>query len=70
MRLERKDFQIGKNHIYIIPSVEVVTHDMIYCVPNVAICFHWLVFHARLLFLRKRKSGEYIENIRKRPQRM
>ena len=53
MRLERKDFQIGKNHIYILPYVEVVIHDMIYCVPNVAICFHWLVFHARLLFLRK-----------------
>ena len=68
MRLERKDFQISKNHIYIFPSVEVVTHDIIYCVPNVAICFHWLVFHARLLFLRKR--GENIENIRKRPQRM
>ena len=53
MRLERKDFQIGKNHIYILPSVEVVIHDMIYCVPNVAICFHWMIFHVRLLFLGK-----------------
>lgn len=54
MRLERKDFLIDKSYIHLLPSIEIVIHDMIYCVPNVAICFRWLIFNVRLLFLEKR----------------
>lgn len=51
MKLNRKDFQVWKDHIYILPSIEVVINDMIYTQKNVSITFHWLVFHARLLFM-------------------
>lgn len=51
MKLNRKDFQMWKDHIYILPSIEVVINDMIYTQKNVSIAFHWLVFHGRLLFM-------------------
>ena len=51
MKLYKKDFQIWKDHIYILPSIEIEKNNMMYLSKNLAICFHWLVFHSRLLFL-------------------
>ena len=51
MHLLRKDFQMWRNHVYILPSVEIVINDMMYCDKNVAICFHWMTFNVRFLFL-------------------
>lgn len=51
MKLFRKDLQLWKNHIYILPSIDIVINDVMYREKNFAICFHWLVFHGRFLFV-------------------
>lgn len=51
MKLFRKDFVMWKNEIYILPSIEIRINNMEYTEKNCSICFHWMVFHARLLFL-------------------
>ncbi len=55
MKLYRKDFKIYKEWITLIPTVEIHIDDMIYVDRNISISFHWLVFHARLLWLKERK---------------
>lgn len=50
MKLTRKDFCIYKNDIYIIPTFRLFINNQIYISRNFSIEFHWLVFHARLLF--------------------
>ena len=50
MRLERKDFCIWKNDICILPTFRVYINNMLYRYNNFSIEFHWIVFHARLLF--------------------
>lgn len=56
MKLYRKDFKIYKDWITLIPTVEIHIDDMIYVDRNISISFHWLVFHARLLWLKERCS--------------
>ncbi len=51
MKLKRKDFEIWKNDIYIIPTFRMFINNMIYTNRNFSIEFHWLVFHARLLWV-------------------
>lgn len=51
MKLFRKDFEVWKDQIHILPNIEIIKNNMIYNGRNFAICFHWLVFHARLLWL-------------------
>ena len=53
MKIFRKDFLILKNHIYILPSIEIVINDMMYRCKNCAVCFHWIIFHARILYLKE-----------------
>lgn len=50
MKLTRKNFCIWKNDIYIIPTFRISTNNQVYTNRNFSIEFHWLVFHARLLF--------------------
>lgn len=50
MKLVRKDFCIWKNDICILPTLRVYFNNLLYGYKNYSIEFHWLVFHARLLF--------------------
>ena len=50
MKLTRKDFCVWKNDIYIIPTFRIFVNNQIYITRNISIEFHWIVFHARLLF--------------------
>lgn len=50
MKLIRKDFRIWKNDICILPAFRVYINNIMYRYKNFSIEFHWIVFHARLLF--------------------
>lgn len=50
-KLFRRDFQIWKNEINVLPTIKVVINNAVYCENNFSIEFHFLTLHARLLFL-------------------
>lgn len=50
----KKQFEIRKNNVYLLPAIQIKTKNPVYTVKNLAIEFHWLVFHARLLFLEEK----------------
>lgn len=52
-KLVRKKFNIWKNEIFFLPTVATVINDMLYAEENFSIEFHFLVFHARLIFFKK-----------------
>lgn len=52
-RLERKDFQIWKDNIYLLPTINISIDDMMYINRNFSIEFHFLMFHGRLLFMKQ-----------------
>lgn len=52
-RLERKDFQIWKDNIYLLPTININIDDMMYINRNFSIEFHFLMFHGRLLFMKQ-----------------
>lgn len=52
-RLERKDFCIFKNEIVIIPTIRIFIDNMVYKEKNFSIEFHFLIIHARLLFVKQ-----------------
>lgn len=56
-KLFRKDFEIWRDEIFFLPTVKIVINNMIYAEQNFSIEFHFLVFHARLLFFKK-EEGE------------
>ncbi len=56
MKLYRKEFNIYRNWITLIPTVEIQINSLFYVNRNISISFHWLVFHARLLWLKERCS--------------
>lgn len=49
----RKDFEIYKNDIHLLPTIRTVINDRMYTEKNFSIEFHFLVFHARLLFVKE-----------------
>ena len=51
--LYRKDFEISKNEIHILPTIRIYINNMLYNDKNFSIEFYFLVFHARLLFMNK-----------------
>ena len=51
--LDKKDFEISKNEIHILPTIRIYINNMMYIDKNFSIEFHFLVFHARLLFMHK-----------------
>ena len=51
MKLYRKDFNIVKNDFYLYPTIRIVTNSFVYCDKNIALEFHFLFMHARLLWL-------------------
>lgn len=52
--LDKMDFEIYENDIYLLPTVRVYINDMMYIQPNFSIEFHFLIFHGRLFFVKKR----------------
>lgn len=50
-KLNRKNFEIRENDIYLLPTFRLIVNDMGYVRRNFSISFHWLVFHGRLLFM-------------------
>lgn len=51
MKLYKKQFNIFKDYIVILPTIILRSNEPYYLDRNFAIEFHWLVFHARLLWL-------------------
>lgn len=51
MKLYKKDFTTWKNSIDILPSLIVTWNEPIYIHKSFSIEFHWIIFHARLLWL-------------------
>ena len=45
----RFDFEIYRKSFFLLPLLSFLRDNMVYAVPNFAIRFDWLVFHARLL---------------------
>ena len=52
--LDAAKFQIYEKDFYILPTIRVLVDNLVYVKKNIAIEFHWLVFHGRLLFLSNR----------------
>ena len=52
MKLIRKDFRVFKDYIFILPAIALDFNNQIYAQTSFAIEFRWLVFHARLVWLR------------------
>lgn len=51
MKFERFDIQIWKNTWYLLPTVAVITDDLMYGRHNLMIQVHFLCFHCRWLWL-------------------
>lgn len=56
MKLYKKQFNISKDYIFILPTITLNLNEPYYLDRNFAIEFHWLVFHARLLWLEKESN--------------
>lgn len=52
-KLFRKDFEIYKNDIHLLPTIRVVVNDYMYIKKNFSIEFHFLTLHSRLLFMKE-----------------
>jgi len=52
MKLVRADFKIYTDWICVIPSIEIRTNDARIVDKNIEISIHWLVFHARWLWVK------------------
>jgi hypothetical protein len=50
MKLYRKDFNIWHNAITLIPTIQIVVNQPIYPTKSIELSFHFLTFHARLLW--------------------
>ena len=51
-KLKRKNFEIWKHDIYLIPTFRIMIDNMVYTEKNFSIEFHFLIFHSRLLFMK------------------
>ena len=51
-KLKRKNFEIWKHDIYLIPTFRIMIDNMVYTEKNFSIEFHFLIFHGRLLFMK------------------
>lgn len=56
MKLYKKQFNIYKDYIFIFPTITLSLNEPYYLDRNFAIEFHWLVFHARLLWLEEESN--------------
>lgn len=51
-KLHKTDFQKWNDMIYLLPTITIVTDNMIYDKKNFSVEFHFLVWHGRLLFMK------------------
>ena len=54
-RFFRKDFDVWKTDIYLLPTVRLFLNNEIYWDKNFTIEFHFLVFHLKIMW----KKGWY-----------
>jgi hypothetical protein len=52
-KLKGKQFEIFKNDFYIFPTLRMFIDNHMYLDKNFSIEFHFLIFHARLLFMKE-----------------
>lgn len=52
--LDGAEFQIYEKDFYVLPTIRVLVDNLVCVKKNIAVEFHWLVFHGRLLFLSNR----------------
>ena len=50
-KLFKKNFEKQKETIYLLPTIVIVKDDMLFLCKNISVCFHWLIWHGRLLWL-------------------
>lgn len=53
MKLYKKDFCVYKDWLTLLPTIEIHFNNAIYVNKNIEVCFSWVIFHARLLFIRE-----------------
>lgn len=51
MKLYKKNFEIWRNEIYFLPTFKTVTNNPIYGFKNFSVEFHFLIFHARPMWV-------------------
>lgn len=51
LKLYKVDREVLGHNIYLLPTVQIKTRNPVYTCKNLAIELHFLVFHARFLFL-------------------
>lgn len=49
-----KQFKIMKDDIYLLPTIRININNRVWWYDNFSIEFHFLVFHARIVFMDKR----------------
>ena len=50
-KLFKKNFEIQKETIYLLPTIVIVKNDMLFICKNISVYFHWLIWHGRLVWL-------------------
>lgn len=51
MKFYRTDFYKDKSRFVIIPTIIIVVNNMLYVKRNIAVEFHWTIFHARIMWI-------------------
>ena len=51
MKLYKVNYEIWGNNFYLLPTVQIKCKNPVYTCRNLAIELHFLIFHARFLFL-------------------
>lgn len=52
-KLDRLDMELDENVIYLLPTSMITVNNPIYINKNFSIEFHFLIFHARFLFIKE-----------------
>lgn len=55
MKFERKDFIIDAGNLYLLPSINIVFNAAELREKNFSIVFNWLMFHARIRWIKKER---------------
>lgn len=51
-KFDKADFMVDEDIICLLPNIQVVFNSPVYLFKNFSIEFHFLIFHARLLFIK------------------
>ncbi len=52
----KKSFAVYRDNIYLLPTVQIKVNEQMYMTRNLAVEFHFIVFHARLMWLWERRN--------------